>query len=470
MNYRLLRGLLAFTLVFACLAQASLSRQDAPPPTQNPDVDNPPKQDNPPNPNQAPTQPPISTDGTTDSTSSAPPIRAMNGAGPLPSGRVSAVQFGPIYLQSVDFTQSIDAFDQTGQTGTLWEPYSLLRATIVLDESFKNSHLAIQYQPRLVDIDGKVSASTANLNAGWSTIFRLSPTFTATFTNTLNYYNLQGQFDNLDLMADLTTGSLVQSNFLDGSGQFLNDRTEIAFARAISARSRFAVTPYFEYFDSTGAQEVGQSEGYGLDMSYRYLIGPTKSIGLLYQVEDTHFARFIPNTVYETVSAVYSQQLSSTWRFSAGGGLTTSSFTASNSSSPPQNVQSTEWTENGEFSLIKAFTNGTLAFNYYRGEALSLQITNGFADRYDLAYQHRFSPRVEMDCGAGYYREFLSSTDTSGLYSTAGLTYWLSEKWSLQARYAFKNQKNGGANFATGQLQYVSFGIQWSPSHHTDTY
>jgi hypothetical protein len=459
MKYKLFRMSCVFALFAGCLAQASRAQQETPP-VQNPDTDNPPKQDAPTNPPQAP----LPADGTPDSTSSAPPIRAMNGAGPLPSGRVSEVQLGPVYLKSADFTQSFEAISATGQTGTLWEYYSMLRADIVLDETFKNSHFAVQYQPRLIVLNGNVNADTANLNAGWTTALHLSPRLTTSFTNNLSYYSREGQFDNLDLMADITTGSLVQSNFLAGDGHFLNDRTEIDFAYLIGPRSRLSVAPYFEYYESSGTQAVGQSEGYGLNASYGYLLSPHRSVSLQYQVEDTHFAEFIPTTLYQTVSGTYTQQLSATWRISVGGGITTSSSTALSSTSTPQTGSSTEWTESGLFSLIKSFAHSTLAFSYYRGQALSLQITNGFADRYDLSYIRHFSRRTEMDLGAGYYREFQSSTDTSGIYSSAGLAYWLGDKWALETRYAYKKQQNGGLNYATGNLQYLSIGIVWEPA------
>ena len=464
MNHKILRVLVAFALLAGCLAQTSRAQQEPPPtqdppPTQNPpDTENPPKQDVPANPPQAPLPP-----GTADPSPGSPPIRTMNGAGPLPSGRVSQVQFGPIYLQSLEFLQSFDAINATGQPGTVWDYYSLLRAQIVFDHAFKSSHVAVQYQPRLTVINGNVNVDTGNLNAGWSTSFHLTPRLNASLTNSLSYFNRQGQFDNLDLMADITTGSLVQSNFLEGSGQFLTDRTEFVVVYQTSPRGRFGVTPYFEYEESSGTQAIGQSLSYGANATYAYLLTPMSSVSLQYQVEDTHFSKFLPTTLYQTVSANYEQQLTPTWRFAVGGGVTTSSSTTSSSTTPPQSTRSTQLTENANFSLIKTFAHATLAFNYYRGQALDVQITNGFADRFDLSYIQHLSRRTEFDLGAGYYREFLSATNTSGFYTSAGAHYWLADKVAVTGRYSYKKQENGGLNYATGKIQYITIGIRWEP-------
>ena len=465
MKYRLLQAFIVCALIFWCSAQAVRAQQD-PPPAQSQEADNSKKPDaaisNSP-------QSPVVPGESTDASPSAPPIRAMNGAGPLPSGRVSSVQLGPIYLQSVDSSQSFIASSSTSRTGTLWRSYSLFRAAIVFDRSFKTSHFAVQYQPRLTILDGVVNADTGNLNAAWSTLFRLTPVLKISLNNTLNYYGQQRQFDNLDLMADVTTGSVVQSQFLEGTGHFLSDRTDLPILYQLSTRSRFDVTPFFEYYSSSGStQLVRQSQGYGLSASYGYLLSPTRGIGFQYQVEDTRFSKFLPNTIYQSILANYSQRLSLTLRFSVSGGITTATSSQSTTSSAGANF--TQRTVSGSASLIKTFRDSSLAFSFYRGQASGLQITNGFADRYDATYQRHLSPRTTFDLGGGYYREFQSATNTSGIYSSLGLSYRLTEKWSLAARYGYKNQKNGGATFATGDLHYATFGVRWEPGRRPEGY
>lgn len=457
-KFGLLRIEILCAFLLFCLVPASRAQQDPLPP-QNPPTETHPTEDPSAQAAEASQNSP-SDNGTAAST---PPLRAMNGAGPLPSGRVSAVQFGPLYLQSVDFLQTFGATIATGQSNTLWQDYSSFRAIVVLDRAFKNSHFAVQYQPRLLILNGDVHADTADLNTAWSTLFAISPRLNVSLTNGLIYYSRVGQFDNLDLMSDITTGALVESNFLEGGGHFLEDRTDLAFKYQLSARSRFEVTPFFQYYYSTGTQAIGYSFGFGLNANYSYLLSPTKSVTFSYQIDDTHFSELLPTTTYQTFSVNYAQQLSPTWRFSAGGGATTSGSNVVDTGTNAQPTRSMQWTENGTFNLIKTFSNSSVAFSYYRGQATGIQITNGFADRSDLSFQSKLNPRLGMAIGGGYYREFLSATNTSGLYSTAGLDYGLTERWFLQLQYGYKHQQNGGATYQSGDLQFVSFGIRWQP-------
>ena len=463
MKPRLLQAFIAFALILGCSAGTIQAQQDPLPP-QNPGEANPQKSDSvTPNPAQAPAIP----GEATGASSSTPQIRAMNGAGPLPAGRVSPIQLGPIDLQSADVFQTVIASSSTVQTGTLWQSRTLFRAILVFDQGFKTSRIAVQYQPRITVIDGTVNADTGNLNAEWSTAFRITPLLKMSFNNSLNFYSQQQQFDNLSLMADVTTGAFVRSQFLEGNGHFLNDRTQVPVTYQFSPRSRIDATPFFEYYSSSGTtQTVSQSEGYGLSASYGYLLGPNNEIGFQYQVEDTHFSEFLPNTIYQTFSASYSQQLSLTMRFSVSGGMTTAQSRQSTGSS--SSSDSTHRTASGSATLIKAFRDATLAFSFYRGQSMGLQITNGFADRYDAAYERHLSARTTLDVGAGYYREFQSATNTSGIYSSMGLGYRFTEKWSLAAQYGYKNQKNGGANFATGDLHFLSFGVRWEPGRRPE--
>jgi hypothetical protein len=470
MGNSLSRFFIVLTLVIGFLAPVSRSQQEQePPPAQNPPTDSSTKPDStkPDTASQNPQQP--GSQGENNTAASPPPILAMNSAAPLASGRVSAIQFGPIYLQSVNFLQTGDALTETGQNGTVWGSFSELQAVIVFDRAFRNSHFAVQYEPRLLVENGTVSADASNLNAGWSTVFHLSPRFTASFSNSFNYYSRVAQFDNLSLQADLTTGGLVASNFLEGGGHFLEDRTQLSFQYLISPRSRFEVTPYFDYSKSTGVTgnvstlAIGDSYGFGLTANYGYLLSPTQSISFSYQEEDIHYSQGLSTTNYQTLTATYSQQLTQTWRFSAGGGVVVSSASAFSGTTTTPGKSSSIWTENGQFSLIKVFNKGSLAFNYYRGQQPGLQITNGFADRYDLSCTRQLSQRLGLNLAAGYYREFLSATNTKGLYAAAGLNYSLTDRWFINLQYGFKNQQNGGAIYQTGDLQYASVGIRWQP-------
>jgi hypothetical protein len=115
--------------------------------------------------------------------------------------------------------------------------------------------------------------------------------------------------------------------------------------------------------------------------------------------------------------------------------------------------------------LIKLFRDSSVAFQYYRGQDVGLQVTNGFADRFDFTYKRKLTQRTKVTAGVGYYRQFLALTNTRGIYTSLGIDYQLADRWFLTTTYTFKNQQNGGANFASGDLHFGSVGIRWEPGY-----
>jgi len=382
-------------------------------------------------------------------------VHLMGGAKPLPTGRVSSVQLGPVYLQSADFYQALEVVNASTLPDTLYESVSIFRADLVFDHAWRTSRVAVQYEPRLTITNGLVQTSTSNLNAQWGTLFALTPRLSLGLKDGFGYYGQQAQFDGLNLEADLTTGTLVQAHFLDGPGHFLNNRAEADVRYLMSPRNRIDITPFFDYYSASGAEAatVTESKSPGAEFGFYRLLSPNRTIGFGYAVQDTIFGNMLPRTLYQTGDVTYAQQVSPTWRYSATVGATR----ATTAVGPPA------LTTIANLNVIKVLRDATLAFQYYRGQDTGLQITNGFADRYDTSYTRHLQHRTRLTLGVGYYRQFLAATNTSGLYASAGVGYQIAERWFLESFYTFKDQQNGGANFNTGTLHFASFGIRWEP-------
>lgn len=382
-------------------------------------------------------------------------VHQIGGAAPLPTGRVSAVQFGPVYLQSADFYQAVETINASTLPNRLLESVSIFRTDFVFDQAWRNSRFAVQYEPRLMITNGVVQTNTANLTATWGTLFAVTPRLSIGLKNNFGYFSQQAQFAGLDLQGDLTTGTLVQAQFLDGPGHILNDRSEADIRYLLSPRNRIDITPFFEYYSASGAQTlyVTESKSPGGEFGFTRLLTPTSTIGFGYTVQDTMFGNLLPNTLYQTVDVTYAQQVGPTWRFAATGGVTRATTA----------VGPAQVTGVGTFNLIKLFRDSKVTFQYNRGQAVGLQIANGFAELYDVAYQRKLTSRVKFTTGVGYYRQFMAATNTWGLFVAPGLDYQIANRWFLETIYTFKNQQNGGANFASGRLNYASIGIRWQP-------
>jgi hypothetical protein len=456
MKKRIYKTILVSAFFSICLVGNAQSQQGstAPPDSQEKDKDATPQQKADAAPTDT-TQPPAPAGLGLGTNSNSMQILQMNGAAPLPTGRVSSLQFGPIYLQSTDFFQALETINASNQPNTLFQSVSIFRADLVFDQAWRNSRFAVQYEPRLMITNGVVQLSTSNLNADWTSVFAISPRLSIGLKNNFGYFDQQAQFDGLNLQGDLTTGTLVQAQFLDGPGHFLNDRSELDVRYLLSPRNRIDVTPFFEYYNASGAQNltVTESKSPGVELGFSRLLSPTRTIGFGYTVIDTFFGNALPTTLYQTVDMTYAQQVSATWRFAGTAGATR----ATTAVGPPQT------TATGTFNLIKLFKDSKLAFEYTRGNTIGFQVTNGFAELYDVSYQRQLTPRVRFMVGSGYYRQFLAATNASGIFVAPGLTYQIANRWFLETLYTFKNQANGGANFETGSLNYASVGIRWEP-------
>jgi len=457
MRQRIYRTLLVSIFLSICLSGIARSQQDpsAPKDSQDKDANSQQKSDAPAN-DAAPAPAPAGNILGTDSDMLQ--VRQMNGAKPLPSGRVSALQLGPIYLQSADFYQAFETIEASTLPNTLFQSISIFRADFVFDHAWRTSRFAVQYEPRLMITNGLVQTNTANLTATWETLYAVTPQLSIGLKNNFGYYSQQAQFEGLNLEGDLTTGTLVQAQFLDGPGHFLTDRSEVDVRYMLSPRNRIDVTPFFEYYSASGAQDlyVNESKSPGAQIGFSRLLSPTRMIGFGYTVEDTIFGNLLPRTLYQTEDVTYAQQVGLTWRYAMTGGVTR----ATTPIGPP------EITGTGIFDLIKLFRDSKITLEYNRGQQVGLQIANGFAELYDAAYQRQLTPRTKLILAGGYYRQFMAATNTSGLFAGPSLTYQIADRWFLESVYTFKNQQNGGANFASGKLNYGSVGIRWVPGVH----
>ena len=467
MKSRISRAALACVFLSGCLggvARSQQSQQESSPPQQQ-------SQEKDANSQQKPDTPADNSNPALDNGTVAPAtaaagfgtnadalqVQQMHGATPLPTGRVSALQFGPVYMQSADFYQALEAISASTLPNPSFESVSIFRTDLVLDRAWKTSRFAVQYEPRLMITNGVVQTSTANLTAAWDTLFAITPRLSLGLKNNFGYFSQKAQFGGLNLEGDLTTGTLVQAQFLEGPGHFLNDRSEADVRYLLSARNRIDVTPFFEYYSASGTQDVyvNESKSPGVEFGFSRLLSPTKTIGFGYTIEDTIFGNLLPRTLYQTVDVTYAQAAGPTWRYAATAGVTRATT--------PIGPAQTTWV--GTFDLIKLFRDSKLTFQYNRGQQVGFQIANGFAELYDVAYERRLTQRATFTMGVGYYRQFLAATDTSGLFVAPGLEYQIANRWFLETLYTFKNQQNGGANFASGKLNFGSVGIRWEPGY-----
>lgn len=160
----------------------------------------------------------------------------------LPAGRVSPLQWGPLYVQSAEFTQAAEFFNLPGQPPVAG---SFFATTIVFEHVARSSHLTAQYQPRIGIVAGQAQNQLTNHSANLDAYYELTPRLGLGLSDDYSYFSDQNLFENLNVQADLSTGSLLQSRFLEGPGHYLNNDAKASLNYQLSPRTRVELAPHY---------------------------------------------------------------------------------------------------------------------------------------------------------------------------------------------------------------------------------
>ena len=397
---------------------------------------------------------PVQAGATPGAGSEVPEVRQLGKAGPL-LPEFSSLRWGPVYVRSIEFIQTADSISFAGQEAGLRRVASVFRTNIAYDHTFRRSRLAIQYQPRVALVNGRVERNFANHNLSFDSYYRLTRRWTLGVSDELSYYRNRILFDeNINLDLNLTTGRFLQKYFLDSSGSWLSNTTQFNFSYQMSPRTRFSIAPSYTYANAREVSAIFESHRYGATVSLDRILSGTKSLGVFYTLQQANFSRDLANTRYQTFGVSYSQRISPTWRVSAIVGAS-----VANSHSG-----SMHWTANGVFSLAKAFRSSSLAFAYSRDYSLGSYLHNTYSDRLDVTYSRTLTRRLEAGVGAGYYRQIWSPASTAGTYGTAQIAYRLSSRVSWFVSYAHKTQHGNNTLVLAGKRDFLATGIRWNPS------
>lgn len=449
------RLLLIICMGFSSLAWAQESTQAPPPPVQQSESSSKKSQTT----DQKSSEP---AGDTSSSSGGAPQFLQMGKASPLPGGRASALQWGPVYVQSADAYQFADFISLDNPEaipgaggGFVRSSATYFQTNVVLDHTFRRARFAIQYQPHLVVYRGQAQYNLSNNVANLNTQFLVSPRLTLYLSDKFAHYSDQALFQELTLQTNFDAGTLVRSNYPVQSGSFTTNYSEIGLTYQINPRSSVTFAPHYTFISTEEVVRATEKSTYGADMRYSYRLSARSNIGAMYTWQRSIFTRFVPTTDYHTAQLTYSRDLGRRWSFGGAVGASTST--------PLEGSGSRTILATGEASLIKEFGTAALAITYARSNDVGTQVSNGFADRYDVSYTKRLSPVVSASLGGGHYTEFLSigTPNTSGTYATTRLNVRLSGSTSLTLLYSFNDQNNAGNLLVSGTRHQIAVGLHW---------
>lgn len=384
----------------------------------------------------------------------APPIRKMGSASLLDS--ISPLRWGNLFIGSAEFAQIYTTLDPRTGDG-ITSNISLFRSHIYYDKQFQRARLALQYQPRVMIVNGQVIRDLLNQNLNLDTYFVLSPRWVMGLGETFSYYGSKNVYGDSFLDADSITATTVQNNFVQGSGQWLSSSTGASFNYLWSAHTKLSISPSFTYTYATILSENVEesrlsSRGYDIRATITHDMNANRSLGAYYGFQYLTSPTAFSSTIYETFGGTVSQRFSPTFAASGSIGATTGDFSSGR-----------QWTVAVSVSAVKSFDRSSIAVAYTRGETLAGYVTNQFGERIDARWVKGWSQKLQSAFGVGYQREIANPTGIWAKYGTARLTYRLRPQLGLSAEYVHRLQTGSNPQIFTGNNDFIMFGITWAP-------
>jgi hypothetical protein len=393
-----------------------------------------------------------------------PPIRKVGSASLLDSASQS--RWGDFFIGSADFSQVYATSSPV--TGTsVGNNASLFRTHIYYDHQFQRGRLALQYQPRLMIIDGKVIGDFVNQNVNLDSYVVLSSRWVMGLDEHVTYYGSKNVYGDTFLDADSVTATTVQNNFLEGSGTWVSSSTGASFSYLWSPRMKIAISPSYTYSHSTStldntqtgtfSSESFSSNGYSARATASYDMTESRSIGAYYYFQYLTSSNSFANTTYHGLGVSASQRITPSFAVNGSIGATTANFSGGR-----------QWDSAFALGVIKSFQRSNVALSYSRGETLAGYVTNHLGERIDLRAVQGWTRRFQTGVGAGYQREISQPTGLWAKYVHGNMSYRLTAQLNLFSTYVHKWQKSSDPQLFSGGNDFVLFGIGWTPAPSTE--
>ena len=389
-------------------------------------------------------------------------IRQIGTSGLL-AGNRAGIGWGSLYIPSAEVTGIVERFEATSTIPAATYTATVFQTTVVYDHKIGASRLAVQYQPSIAVSEGQVFGNFSNQNTSLDWLLYTRPRWSVKFNDNFRYYYTQQSVGSSYLDVNAITSGVATNFFLDGSGRWLSDNASLSIAYALSRRASIVVTPDFIFSEAGEGADLTRGLSYGGSVAWNYRMSERQTVGFEYSGQLIHddgpgsstaTAGIPTDTVFHTIAGTAGRQLSATFFARGSLGITTSSF-----------EQTREWQVYGSFQLVKQMGRSSVGLNYSRGDTLaSGLIANEYADRVDITYQDRVTPRLNWSVGGGYLRQ-VESNGFSGSYATADVQFLLAPRAGLFATFDYyhKNQSVNTNNLFSGNQDIFSFGIRWQP-------
>lgn len=396
--------------------------------------------------------------GTSDSsgavtTPTAPPLQQL-GRGSWLGPSLSPLHWGSLYIGSAQFLQGYDAIRFSGAGNDILRT-SVIGTNVVYDTAIRGDHLAFQWDPQIVFVNGRFlnSLNNENLSLGYATA--VSPRLTITVRDALAYVPVNNIYQvNIFSPTEAAVLQSVQNPFLQGPGSWLTNTASVSVAYQLSERTSLIATPTYVYTNTFNSNPASfGSKQYLGSVSLNHNLSETKTIGFSYSENVVKFdSASSPSLPYASFGPTFVDQFSPTWFMNASVAATFSTYGG------PQTV----WSASGYINVQKSFQTSVITLDYSRGLSLNQYTSHYLTQRADLSYSIRLTRRVSAGAGAGY-QSVSGPPRFSGAYASAKAGYQLLPSVGISANYLYGNQTGDNIQIYSEKQNSVFLSLSWAP-------
>jgi hypothetical protein len=389
-------------------------------------------------------------------------IRQLGTGLPFFAPAKSPLRWGDFSVSVFEYEHVNDDFTPRGTNQTESLDLNILRGTLMFDHYFgKYHHLVLQYTPQLTILNGTARASGASNNAfGIGNVFHITPRFSLKLENAFIQLDSRRVFPDEYLAKDGLTGAVVQNNFLQNPGSFIEDEANATAEYKMSARTTITVSPMYRYARATNDEVHYLANGntYGVTGAVTYALSQRSNLGVTGTYN--YFQINTPAKVTQrmnTVGLFYGQQLARTWWITAQAGTDTISY----SDIPAANFRGFA----AGMTMLKDFYQTaifTVAYN--RGFVTDNYIDAHVGNRLDSSLSLKLKWNLMLINGVGYYRENGRSPNILAKYANSALELHFPSGLTFFAHYLFRYQSTDTPQLLSGKGNTYLFGLRWQPT------
>ena len=374
-------------------------------------------------------------------------------------GSTSPLRWGDFSVASITMDYVNDNFRPEGSNVTSSINLAVFRTTVGFDRFFGKQHLVLQIDPQVAILDGQLGGNAGlnnHFNLGF--VFQITPKLTFTLKNGFDQVQSRQLFPMDVLGVDAQGGNLLANDFLQTAGSYWRDSVSGVINYTITPRLLLTVAPSYSYAQTTDNQVNYIANGHTIanSVAVTYALTPRQNIGVLQSTELLRASGVAnaANTYFNTVGVFYGYQIAKTWWIQARLGVDLANY---------PNQYPSEQMLGGGGSLIKGFSNSTLAISYGRGKADENFISASISDRGDITYGIHITKRLGWYNGAGFYRETGAPPQNKGEYVNSKLVFLLNKGFSVFANYTYVDQNADTQQLLSGIRHTYSAGLGWMP-------